>query len=642
MKNRKISAFLFLILPFFCVSQSLESFNKYVKKYPNSDLVRLVNEVEIEITLENDQIKIKQTSVEEDLFLNESAFQHSKESVHYSSFYELEKIEAASFEIVNEEYIKQKVTEFKEKDELDGSFYDDLKSVNFRYPNLKKRGKSQLIITKNIKNPRFLSAFHFGGHYPVLNSKLTIVVDKKITLDFKEFNMEGSEVFFRKKEKRNKIIYTWEVENSEKIELEARTPNYRNYYPHIVPIIISYDNKNKETVKYLGGVKDLFNWYYSLVKEINKAPIDSVLEKLVLTLTEGEETELEKVRAIYYWVQDNIKYIANEYALGGFVPREANDVFNKKYGDCKDNSSILFKMLEAAGIKGSLTWIGTRDVPYKYKDLPTPAVDNHMILAYKNKNNTYLLDATGRFNPLELPSSFIQGKEALIGFGENDFEIYHVPVVAPEFNQEIDSTFIKVKEGSLIGNSVVTYSGYAKINLFFDLEPLTVKQTKDYYTAILRKGNNKFILNNFTEKNKYSYDQDYRVNYDFVLSDYIISHEDEMYIDLNFNKVILRSSLSEDRKTDYEIENKGISSFYVSFDIPQGYVVDYLPENVSTDIGFASSTISYSKKGNKIIYEHKLIADFLLLPKEKQEAYFKFVKTIKKAYKEVIVLRKIK
>ena len=58
-------------------------------------------------------------------------------------------------------------------------------------------------------------------------------------------------------------------------------------------------------------------------------------------MIDDKETELEKVKAIYYWAQKNVKYVAFEYALGGFVPRDANDIYSKKYGDCKDNSSIM-------------------------------------------------------------------------------------------------------------------------------------------------------------------------------------------------------------------------------------------------------------------------------------------------------------
>ena len=186
----------------------------------------------------------------------------------------------------------------------------------------------------------------------------------------------------------------------------------------------------------------MYNWYYSLVENVNVEPANAELVQLVNEITADKKTELEKVKAIYYWAQQNIKYIAFEYALGGFIPRESNEVFRKKYGDCKDNSSILYRMLEIAGIKGNLTWIGTRSIPYTYKEVPTPIVDNHMILSYENNGKTYYLDATGRYIKFGIPTSFIQGKEALVSYGK-DFKIKKVPVIEAKENAIIDTTFLR-------------------------------------------------------------------------------------------------------------------------------------------------------------------------------------------------------
>lgn len=99
--------------------------------------------------------------------------------------------------------------------------------------------------------------------------------------------------------------------------------------PHLVPVITGYTLNNKE-IDLSGDVTHLYSWYQSLVKNINKEAPDPEMVKVVDSLTAGKSTEFEKVKAIYYWVQENVKYIAFEYALGGFVPRDANLVFKKK------------------------------------------------------------------------------------------------------------------------------------------------------------------------------------------------------------------------------------------------------------------------------------------------------------------------
>src|SRR5690606_10059817 len=259
--------------------------------------------------------------------------------------------------------------------------------------------KSLLKYTENVKNPRFLSSLYFGDFSPIINNTVTIIADKNIDLKFIEFNMENLPISHNKQEKKGNNIFTWEVKNINKYDYETSTPTYKKILPHIIPVITGYQSNGKKT-ELANNVADLYKWYYSLVKDINQDKPDEELIKVVESLTADKPNDFEKVKAIYYWVQNNIKYIAFEYALGGFIPREANEVFKKKYGDCKDNSSILHEMFEIAGIRGNLTWIGTRSIPYTYDEVPTPLVDNHMILSYANNDEIYFLDATGRHIPI--------------------------------------------------------------------------------------------------------------------------------------------------------------------------------------------------------------------------------------------------
>src|SRR5690606_41037728 len=96
----------------------------------------------------------------------------------------------------------------------------------------------------------------------------------------------------------------------------------------------------------------------------------------------------------------------------GFIPREADKVFERKFGDCKDMTSIITEMAKYVNVPNvNFTWIGTRELPYTYQQLPTPAVDNHMIATYIKDGKKIYLDATDANVPFGMPSGFIQGKE---------------------------------------------------------------------------------------------------------------------------------------------------------------------------------------------------------------------------------------
>ena len=639
MKRNLIILSIGLLTTLFANSQHSPEYEAYKLKYPNAHSVQLLQEITLHITLEDDAIVIKQKVHEEDLYLDAAATYRSKKAINYSSFYELESVEASSLLYENGKYNELKVKDFLEKDEMGTSFYDDSKSVNFIYPNLESGAKSSLEYTKQIKNPRFLNAFFFGDFEPITKNKFTIIADQGISFNFKEFNCDKIKVTFSEKEKRGKRIYTWETTDIAAYDYESQSPNYRTKLPHIIPIITKYKLDGKE-IKLSEGVSDLYSWYYSLIKNVNKDAIDTELEQQVHSLIKDKETDLEKVKAIYYWVQENIKYIAFEYELGGFLPREANDVYQKKYGDCKDNSSILYRMLKVAGLQGNITWIGTRSIPYKYNEVPTPIVDNHMILVYSENDVNYFLDATGRYIPIDFPTSFIQGKEALIATDEESYRIEKVPIVSSDRNIYTDSTYIKINDKSLVGTGQFRCSGYPKIDLFNDIESIKKdEELKEFYAYHLRKGNNKFLITDFSEKNKFHYDEDFEVFYNFSIDDYTSTLDDELYVNLNLNREISYLKTDKDRKNSREFKYKLESQEIVVLEIPEDKEVSYIPQNFDISNELFSCSITYTQKDRTIEYQLVARTDFLILTLEQQKLLNEIIKKVEKQFKEVIILK---
>lgn len=619
-----------------------DEYHKYKAKYPDARQVILEKQISVNIDIVNGKLEIHQEIFEDILLLNTSSSYDIKESVSSSSFYELEAIEAATLIYKKGKYKKIAVENFKVKDNASSSFYDDTKLLTFKYPNLGEGTRKILRYKEKVKNPRFLNSVFFASHNPIEHITYTLNVHKDIVLRFKEFHLDDISIEHNEKVSKESVLHIWEAKGIEAVKLESNVPDFRYFIPHIIPIIESY-TLNKQATTLTKSPKDLYDWYYSLVKNINKESSDAEMIALVKSLTKGKSTNLEKAKAIYYWVQENIKYIAFEYALGGFVPRDANNVFNKKYGDCKDNSSILYEMLKIAGLEGNLTWIGTRDVPYSYYELPTPAVDNHMILSYTEADKTYYLDATGRYLSIDLPSTFIQGKEALIGKGKNNFEIKKVPVVAATKNTVIDTSYFKLNKNlDLEGKGSLSLSGYPKIDIFVQLEHLkTEEQYIDFYKKNLQKGNNNFLIKSYSETNKFNYDENFIVNYEFLLKNYVQYFEGEIYINLNLNTEVLNLKSQKERTFDKEFEYKKTSSYVNTFEIPKHMQLNYIPKDFVLNHDLIDCSISYNKVGNKLNNTLKVVQKFILITPKQQKELNDIVTKIQQQFKEVVVLKEI-
>jgi transglutaminase-like putative cysteine protease len=130
------------------------------------------------------------------------------------------------------------------------------------------------------------------------------------------------------------------------------------------------------------------------------------------TITLGLETPREKAKAIYHWVNQNIRYVAIYLADGGLVPHEASAVLRNRYGDCKDHVVLLQAMLAAVGIKSEPVFVNAGN---RYH-LPSVALTypfNHVI-SYLPDLDIYL-DPTAQFAPFGVLPFWISDKPVVHG-----------------------------------------------------------------------------------------------------------------------------------------------------------------------------------------------------------------------------------
>ncbi|MBL0356001.1 MAG: transglutaminase domain-containing protein [Chitinophagaceae bacterium] len=360
---------------------------------------------------------------------------------------------------------------------------------------------------------------------------------------------------------------------------------------------------------------------------------------MVDSLTSRQTTEKGKAKQIYRWVQQHIKYVAFEDGLEGFRPRQAADVCNKRYGDCKDMSSIITQMLQLAGIKAYYTWIGTRLLPYDYTELPLPIVDNHMISTASIDGKWYFLDGTDPNSKLELPPSSIQDKEALVAISENEYKVIRVPVAAAEDNMMIDSTFISFTDAGIKGVEKVNYYGYFGEDVYNTLMYKDEKNLKDYVNTRMGKASNKFILGKYSVNKTDAGENIANITADFEIPGYSKKAGNEYYINLNLEKLFdYRVIDTAKRKVPRESEFKYVIKQYHILEIPRGYSVAYKPDDFTFSNDLVSIKIAYQVKDGKIIAAQELKNKKLMIYPSDFDAWNKAIKAVQPQYKETVVL----
>ena len=86
-------------------------------------------------------------------------------------------------------------------------------------------------------------------------------------------------------------------------------------------------------------------WYTGLAQGRRDATPE--MKQKVAVLTAGATTATDKMAALAKFVQQDIRYVAIELGIGGIQPHAAGEVFQHRYGDCKEGSEHVSKQSHA-------------------------------------------------------------------------------------------------------------------------------------------------------------------------------------------------------------------------------------------------------------------------------------------------------
>ena len=617
-----------------------EEFAYYKSKYPEEAAIYLSKKEEVKYSIINDSLITTITVYEEILHLGDNTKRFASETIYSSTFNEVSNIEAYTLVPGKRKYQKIEVTEFKESFDDDSNvFYDDSKTTSFNFPAIQKGAKTILTYTKTLRNPRLMNLFFIDTYIPVHEASYVVEYDNNITINPFLFNTEKNEIKTENKvisENRSAIRYT--SSNIDKIRFENDCPSYNYMATKIYSPVASYIKSNGEKVQLISTTENLHTWYRTFLKDLLGR--DDEVKELAESIINPGDPVMEKVEKIYYWVQANIKYIAFEDGMRGFIPHQGNYVINKRYGDCKDMTSAIVSMLREVDIDARYTWVGSRDLPFKYSETPSPITDNHMIATFEHEGETYYLDATGQYTPLDLPTSMIQGKECLISKNEHEFIIKEIPVINKEKNIMTDSISINIDPDGLIhGNGHVTLTGYAKVFNAYKLIKSNQKSIDDYVHRLLLKGSNKFHLDTFMIANTLDLNKPTTINYEFKVNDYYSQVGDDIYINPVLNKT-MTDALIENRTVPLSNDYKYINRNIVMLNIPEGYELVTLPDNINnpgTNFGFS---ITYTTKGAQVLITKEFYLDYLLMKPDEFDSWNLIIDDYAKACRTALILRK--
>lgn len=637
---RKVFLFLILIFNLHAFAQTM-SIDDIKRKYSKYNAVITNQEFFYVFDIVKDSLLVKQHNSKEVLILNDHSKGFTNDYIYNGSFSSISNIQASTLVPKGKGYEKMVVTQFKESHDMDGSvFYDDSKTIHFAYPSLKHDAKTSLKYSIDYLNPRFIRQSYFQSFVPIIQSKVIVKVHKDIKIGYKLFNDHLIKLKHHQYSKGKYNYFVWEVNDILPYKyLGANHFGISHFSPHIA-LFVEHVKLKSGVQKYYSSVDELYHYYYQLVSRMENNSSDA-MKQLVEEITR-DLNDWGKAKAIYYWVQNNIKYVAYLQGYMGFVPVSPSEVFAKRFGDCKGMSALLNKMMELAGLHSRLSWVGTRRIPYAYNELPLPAVDNHMVTSYLSGDSVIIMDGTFNFLDFGVYPYHIQGKEVLIGIDDQNYRIFKVPVSPSSYSMVYDSVAIAINGNSIKGSAKRIHTGFNKMELAYAMDGVKEDKYTRSFTRHFSKGNNKFKVDTFSVINLFRHDMPAEVNYDFTLDDYYSALKDEIFINLNLDKSL------QNMKVDTSLQYSPIiNDFYCIekcitwFEIPEGYAVTFIPGDDAFDDNDFKFSLKYFKKDNYIILEKVITLDFFILPDDKLAVWNKMVDQLNKNYRLTLALKRI-
>ncbi|MBC7552974.1 MAG: transglutaminase domain-containing protein [Taibaiella sp.] len=526
-----------------------------------------------------------------------------------------------------------------------GGGISEARSVVAKFTGLKSGSFVRVTATQEHPVLSVLPVFEVSEGYPVLHGEFEVVAPEFVQMKFVMKGENTSLIKQSREKKEGNIIYRFTIDNLPGHKSFDHVPSGLYYNPQVIGYIHSFrlPGQTKDSL-FLSDAEHLYKNQYKYVGNLNVKD-DTTLKKMVKAITKGDVTDRQKAEHIYDWVQKNMHYIAFEIGLGGWIPREADTVCKKMYGDCKDMSSVLMKMGRMAGLKTYFAWIGTNYKPYTFEETPIPMVSNHMICALQLGNEWLFMDGTHANLPFGANRDDIQGKQAMVAIDKDNFKIVTIPVVAADKNITVDNTHIRISEDNyrdLKGSFNITYQGYKAWNLAYHFGTSTKdkeEREKDV-TKITARGSNKYELDKYSLKMTETGDKEMAITGDFNIGGYVNNVGKEYIINMNLLRHFADDYIDTNgRKAAWYHDFKNNTKEVVVLDIPAGYKVTHLPRNAQGKFNdMWNYSITYKTDGKTITLTKEYTLNTLTIAPHYFAANNKAVKELDQQYKESVVL----
>lgn len=443
--------------------------------------------------------------------------------------------------------------------------------------------------------------------------KTDIVLDEELQLSVPQsraVKMKSTDVQPAITEEGGRRVYVWKSKN---LKRQDQPPHELGDFPPPAVQMSTFQSW-----------ADLGAWWMSLAKP-QMAPTPEIRAKAA-ELTQGMATEDQKIRAIYSFVSRQFHYISISFGIGRYQPHPAGDVLKNAYGDCKDESTLLASLLNAAGIEAWPALVNaTRTID---PDVPSPSQFDHVITVVNDGGQLLWMDTTTQVAPAGFLTFNLRNKQALLMPSGTPAHLAPTP---PDPKNEYVTTF-KV-DGKLADDGTLT----AKISTASDgdrglitrlaFRNVAQSQWKDLAQSISYAENYGGTVSNVSASSPEDPDHPFSYSYDYTRKDYPDWKDHQIAVALPPAGF---PSVSDDKDKLPQPIILGAPAdmrFQAQIVLPKGYTPT-IPDPVDLSEPYAEYHAKYSFKDGVLSAEREVVLKAREAPVAQREEYRTFQKAV--------------
>lgn len=391
----------------------------------------------------------------------------------------------------------------------------------------------------------------------------------------------------------------------------------------------------------MGSWDEFSQWWRKKIE--GEAEPDDAIKKKVIELTKDLSTPQEKKEAIFDYVKMEIRYVSIDLGKSGYEREAARKVFENKYGDCNDKSTLLISMLKVAGIPAYHVLIPTTSIANLIKDFPYPFQFDHCIVAIENERGYHFLDPVAETCRFDYLPANDQNRRVLI-FNDKEIVFDMTPLARPEGNTFYTQSKIEIMpDGSIECEARKFRAGDREASLrwfFTNTRPTKIKESLEERVNYISFGAK---LLEYTHSNPLNFKERFEFKINCRAPNFCKKAGAVLIFDVPEISERCPATGKKERRYPIVICNGCFHSYSkneVEFNAPEGYEVYHLPEPLEIKNQYFEFRSSYRQEGDKIIYEGELIRKTSRIPSEEYATYQTCCQEMEKSFNRSVLFKK--